>query len=1043
MSANGQELRWSAVLDDAITPILERIATTLQTISDQLVEFGNAFQLAADQGQAALIDLNFTVDEVTASVQGLAVAQDEAAAATDDNTAATDANTAATDENAASKDANAASTDNAAASSRRGANDLLMFGLAATAAAAGVIYMGTQADDALTRVAALTGATPAQMQVYTDAIEQMAGDVGKSVTDLANGLYDVISAGFNNTSDALNVMHYSAELAATGMVDLHTVTAGVTKIMVAYGIAGSDASSVTDALLVAVKDGNVTFEDFSNAIGLVGEAAKGAGYTLDEASAALSTLTRVFPNSRRAAQDLDNMFRQFSDNVATMQKNADKLGITFDANAFSSMNLTQQLQYLSTITGGNSLEEEKIIGNSTAWSAAQVLLSGNMQAFTGILGDVENSTGATDKAFNTHKDSIGSAADQLGGKFSDLATKITDIAKPAVMDAFNTVANAIGNLGTFVGSHQQVILAFFTALGIVLAGGLAAGLVAVALSVGSALAGLSGIVAIVGGVVAGVGFLVVGFIQLYQHSKPLRDAIADVVTWIDKARTGFLSFWNTAITPVDKSLHDFQDNIENITGVFSKFTPSLNQISNDFHSWLEPLMKGNVALGNWLPSIQLMASNIMSSLVPGLHAFWSILQQIGGLIQSQLGEVWKQLVQTFNDDLVPAWNALVATITPYLPELELLGGIIGGLLVVALGVLVGLLAGVIKFLGTAVSGIIQLFGGLVRFFSGWIEVITAPIGFLISAISDLLKGKGLQGVLDDFKRMLEQMGQGALNILGGLWDAVIGLFKTAFLSIYNLVAGFVQTFIAFCQHLFDQLIGHSLFPDLVNGILSWIGRLPGEIGQLISNLVGNFLSTLGGLKDKAVAAIVDVWNSITSTVSGWANQATQWGVNLIQGFINGIKNMAGKVGDAVSGIAKTVSKFLGFGSPTEEGPGKTLNSWGPNLVKGFADGIASTAPAVAAAATMIATTLAKGMTQPVTAPGANALLGAGVNPLALGAGAGAVQNQTITLNLNGGLGAGLQLLNGADRTTFIRQIAQLLAEQRGLQTIGVQGYAGR
>lgn len=1041
MALDAQQLSWKAVLDDAITPILERIAAGIDTLSFQLSKMGSTFQVTMDDASYATGMLEKAVSDLNLAVDANTIVTADNADALDANTAATDANATSKDANTASTDANTASTDANAASSRRGAHDLMNFGLIAAAAAAGVIYLGAQADDALTRVAALTGATPAQMEVYTQAIEDMAGQVGMTVTNLANGLYDVISAGFNNTSDALTVMHYSAELAATGMVDLHTVTEGVTKIMVAYNISGADAASVTDALTQAVKDGNVPFSDFSNAIGLVAQAAQGAGYTFDEAAAALSALTRVFPDARRAGQDLQNLIVTFSDHTDQLAKNAEKLGLSFDETKFKTMSLHDQLAYLMQITGGNTAEIEKIIPNVTAWKAAQVLLGNDMQNFNQILGDVQNSTGATDTAFKTHQQSIGAAADELGGKFSALATKITDLVKPEVTGALNTLATAVGNFSTAISAHMDIVMPLLAALGALIAGGLAAGIVALALSVGSAIAGISGFVLAIGGAVAVAGTLAVGLQQLWQHSKDFRDIISDVAQWVDKAKQKFDDWLHSTITPLGKGVYDLGQNLEHSKDFLGGL---LSPVSNLNPALLE--LFGGVSnvtrtLGNWLPEVQLIAQNLSNTLTPALHSAWQILQQVGQVVQQQLGPIWQQLVSVFENDLVPAWNAIVDAVTPLLPILELVGQIIGGIVLVQIGTLLGLLVGGIRWIGTFIQGLIQFFGGLVRFVSGIFEVVTAPFGFIVSAISDLIHGKGLQGVLDDLQKMFEQMRQGIMNIIGGLGDAIIGTFKMFVLSVWNLISGFVSTIIGYFQHLFDQLVGHSIWLDMISTMINTITGLPGTIGGIIWNLVQNFLNTLGGLKDGALSALGNAWNAMVNLVGGWANSAVQWGTNLIQGFINGIKNMAGKVADAVSGIAKTVAKFLGFGSPTEEGPGKTLDAWGPNLVKGFADGIASTAPAVAAAAQMIATTLAKGMTQPVPAPGANTL-GAGVSPLGLGAGGG-VQQQNITFTFTGGLGAGLQMLNSTDRTTFIRQIAALLAEQRGLQTIGVQGYAGR
>jgi len=82
-----------------------------------------------------------------------------------------------------------------------------------------------------------------------------------------------------------------------------------------------------------------------------------------------------------------------------------------------------------------------------------------------------------------------------------------------------------------------------------------------------------------------------------------------------------------------------------------------------------------------------------------------------------------------------------------------------------------------------------------------------------------------------------------------------------------------------------------------------------------------------------------MWTNISGWFSNLASSAFNWGANIIQGIINGIGSMFSALGSAASGAADTVAQYLGFHSPAKQGPGKELDIWGPNLVKGFAQGI--------------------------------------------------------------------------------------------------------
>jgi phage-related protein len=64
----------------------------------------------------------------------------------------------------------------------------------------------------------------------------------------------------------------------------------------------------------------------------------------------------------------------------------------------------------------------------------------------------------------------------------------------------------------------------------------------------------------------------------------------------------------------------------------------------------------------------------------------------------------------------------------------------------------------------------------------------------------------------------------------------------------------------------------------------------------------------------------------------------QWGKDLIDNFVQGIKNNIAKVGDAVKGVADKVKSFLGFSEP-DEGPLKNFHTFGKDMMENYATSI--------------------------------------------------------------------------------------------------------
>jgi hypothetical protein len=96
--------------------------------------------------------------------------------------------------------------------------------------------------------------------------------------------------------------------------------------------------------------------------------------------------------------------------------------------------------------------------------------------------------------------------------------------------------------------------------------------------------------------------------------------------------------------------------------------------------------------------------------------------------------------------------------------------------------------------------------------------------------------------------------------------------------------------------------------------------------------------------DSIYKALTNVWDMIKTGFNDLVDSAKNWGRNLIQNLIDGIRDRFEALRDIVDNMASMVSDYLGFSSPTKEGPGRFADRWAPNLVNMFADGIRKSMP---------------------------------------------------------------------------------------------------
>lgn len=105
--------------------------------------------------------------------------------------------------------------------------------------------------------------------------------------------------------------------------------------------------------------------------------------------------------------------------------------------------------------------------------------------------------------------------------------------------------------------------------------------------------------------------------------------------------------------------------------------------------------------------------------------------------------------------------------------------------------------------------------------------------------------------------------------------------------------------------------------DKVKAVFAGVGGAAKELfTQTIPNAVRTAVDTLGSLPGKAL----------------------QWGKDLIDNFISGIKSKLSALADSVKGVAQTVLDFIGFSEP-KKGPLSNFHTYAPDMMSLFAGGI--------------------------------------------------------------------------------------------------------
>lgn len=209
------------------------------------------------------------------------------------------------------------------------------------------------------------------------------------------------------------------------------------------------------------------------------------------------------------------------------------------------------------------------------------------------------------------------------------------------------------------------------------------------------------------------------------------------------------------------------------------------------------------------------------------------------------------------------------------------------------------------------------------------------------------------GVWMNLQQKTSEVWNTVTQFLNTTWVSIQTAASQAWTVLTNTITsvwkGISDTAIQVGQTLSSSL--QSLWQDLVSGMESlftpldnFLAGIWNSISETVSSAWNNLVSTIRTLTQSAFNSVTHIFGGLREWFSNLADEAWDWGANIIRSLIAGIKALAGQVAAAAEGIAGKIASFLGFHSPTEEGPGSEADEWMPNLMKMLTAGIQAGAP---------------------------------------------------------------------------------------------------
>ena len=325
----------------------------------------------------------------------------------------------------------------------------------------------------------------------------------------------------------------------------------------------------------------------------------------------------------------------------------------------------------------------------------------------------------------------------------------------------------------------------------------------------------------------------------------------------------------------------------------------------------------------------LAAWNVIRSV---LTAVWNVIRTVALAVFGDLQEFWRQHGESIMNALVTAWNTIQS-------------------------ILVGAW-NVIKTVATTI------FSGLQTFWQNHGEQITEALVNVWNIIKNVLTAVWTiistiaRTIFNGLKAFWDTWGNTILTAISGVWEVIKAVFSTAFNVIADLFAVFAALFSGDWGALWENV--KQLVSDIFGGIVNIVSTILSAVWSVISSIfttIWNFISGIAqNIWNAITTAFTNILTGITTTVTNikdaivngftaaidWIKslpaQALQWGADIINGIVDGIKGAIGAVGDAVKGVADKIKSFLGFSEP-DEGPLSDFHTYMPDMIDLMSKGI--------------------------------------------------------------------------------------------------------
>lgn len=846
--------------------------------------------------------------------------------------------------------------------------------------AAGTAAVKTAADfdSAMSKVAAVSGATGDDLESLRAKAREMGSQTKFSASEAAEAMNYMAMAGWK-TEDMLSGIKGVMNLAAASGEDLATTSDIVTDALTAFGLTAADSAHFADVLATASSNANTNVSMMGETFKYCAPIAGSLGFSCEDTAQAIGLMANAGIKSTQAGKSLRSIMTALAGEVKFCGESIGEVEI-------QTTNADGSMRELSDILADCRIAFSELSESEQA-SAAQALVGKN--AISGFLalmnaapadidklsGAISNCDGTSLSMAETMQDNLAGQLTILKSQLEELAISFSDILMPAIRSIVSHIQGLVDKLNQLDPQTKETIVKIAL---------VAAALGPLLIVIGKTISGIGSVISLVSKAPAAIGAVKGGITAVTGALGVSLGTILAVVAAIAALVAAFMHLWKTNENFKNNILGIWEQIKSTFSGLTQGITDRINALGFNFESFTDMLKSAWDALCNLLaPVFEGVFQNIANIFSEISGIILGLLDVFIGLFTGNWDQLWNGVKGIFTS----IWDFIVNTFSNILNTLKGIADVVLGWFGTSWNEVwtsikdffVNIWTSISTFFTGIITGIrdffVNIWTGIYTFFSNIFNAIYTVVSTVFQTIYNTVMTvwngiyEAIKPLLDAFKYLFETIFQ-AIHIIisnvmdwisekiSAIWNAIVSFLtpilegiKTTFETIWNGIKTAIDTVLGAIQSVITSVWNaiYGFLSPILNSIKSVVSSVWDSISSKISSIMNTIKSTISNIWDSIKSAvstkvsgvktaIQDGFQAAVDWIKGLASDAWNWGADIISGIIDGIKSMISNLADTVTGVADTIRDFLHFSVP-DKGPLTDYESWMPDFMKGLADGI--------------------------------------------------------------------------------------------------------